>query len=126
MRDVTTTGLVELERDLSLAVVRAPERALKVVGKGALNIKNDAKRRVRGLRHAPAYPYAIGYDVGQGLKGPFADIGPDKDKRQGALGNILEYGTVNNPPRPHLGPALDDEAPRFEAALADLGEELLA
>ena len=101
--------------------------AAAVVRKGALNVKTDARRLISGLAHAPAYPYSIGYDVeGDGRFGAIAaEIGPDKAKTQGALGNILEYGTVNNAPFAHLGPALDREAPGFEKALADLAEDIL-
>jgi hypothetical protein len=99
--------------------------ARAVVEKGALNIKKDAAQRIRGLAHARAYPFSITYDVYSGLTGPVAEIGPDKTKRQGALGNILEYGTVNNPPHPHMRPAADRELPRFEKALQDLATRLL-
>ena len=54
----------------------------------------------------------------RGLGVVSADIGPDKSKPQGALGNILEYGTVNNAPFAHLGPALDREAPGFTKAIS--------
>lgn len=110
---------------LDKAASRAPEEATKVVARGALNIKNDARRRTTGIRHAPAYPNAITYDQWQGLRGPAAEIGPDKDRRQGALGNILEHGTIKNSPRPHMGPVAAAEAPRFERALDDLGVRLL-
>ena len=96
-----------------------------VVGKGALNIKRDAVRRVSGLKHAPAYPRSISYDVFHTLTSAQAQIGPDKGKRQGALGNILEYGTVKNAPVPHLQPALDTEAPKFITALGVLAAQLL-
>lgn len=103
-----------------------------VVAKGALNVKNDAKRRVqagtkgRGKTHVTAYPYSIGYDLGHVLGASSAIIGPDKDKRQGALGNLLEYGSVNNAPIPHLQPALDAEAPKFEAAIAAAVDKMWA
>lgn len=96
-----------------------------VVSKGALNIKNDARRRARGLKHAPAYPSSITYDTYFSLRGPTAEIGPDKTRRQGALGNLIEYGSVNNPPHPHLRPAADREQPRFEKALEDLSIKML-
>lgn len=95
----------------------APVEARKVVAKGALNIKNDARRRVSGLAHAPAYPSSITYDTEQTATGATAEIGPDKGKRQGALGNILEYGTLKNAPRPHMGPAAEAEKPKFEKAM---------
>lgn len=93
----------------------------RVVKRGAQNIKGESRRLASGLAHAPLYPFSIGYDIeGDGRFGSVeAIIGPDKDRPQGALGNILEYGTVNNAPFAHLGPALDREGPRFEKAIAD-------
>lgn len=110
---------------LDKATSAAPDEAAKVVEKGALNIKNGARERISGLKHAPHYPRTIGYDMGWDLRGPVAEIGPDKRKRQGALGNILEHGTVKNAPIPHIRPALDEELPRYEKAMGDLAARLL-
>lgn len=110
---------------LDEAVSEAPDEAAKVVERGALNIKDDARRRISGHPHAPAYPSTITYDTYRGLRGPVAEIGPDKGKRQGALGNILEYGTVNNAPLPHMIPAAEDELPKFERAMEDLAVKAL-
>jgi hypothetical protein len=103
----------------------APAEARKVVAKGALNIKNDARRRVSGLAHAPAYPSSITYDTEQTANGATAEIGPDKSKRQGSLGNILEYGTVKNAPIPHMAPAAEREKPKFEKAMEAAATEPL-
>lgn len=118
-------GLEALAADLERAADMAPAEVRKVVGKGALNIKTDARRRVEGLAHAPAYPRAITYDTAVTPAGASAEIGPDKSKRQGSLGNVIEYGSVNNPPHPHLAPALQAERPRFEKALEDLAVKSL-
>lgn len=91
-----------------------------VVKKGAVNVK--AGWRANAIRtagdHARAYPYSITFDepVRDG-RTVSAEIGPDKAKRQGALGNLLEYGSANNPPHNDGKNAADDEAPRFERAL---------
>jgi hypothetical protein len=103
------------------AISKASAPALKditaVVAKGALNIKKDAARRSSGLRHAPAYPRSITYDMHFSLRGPSAEIGPDKNRPQGALGNLIEYGSINNAPHPHMRPAADAEEPRFAKAI---------
>lgn len=91
-----------------------------VVFKGAMNIKKDAARRASGMAHAPAYPRSIDFDMHFSLRGPTAEIGPNKSKRQGALGNLLEYGSVHNAPRPHMAPAGEAEEPRFAKAIEDL------
>lgn len=119
------SGLNELQAVLENAQRDVVPEAKKVLSRAALNVKNDAKKKVSGIKHAPAYPRAITYDTDWNGTLGRAEIGPDKDKRQGALGNILEYGTVNNPPYAHLGPALDYEGPNFERYLGELGEDLL-
>ncbi len=119
------SGLNELQAVLENAQRDVVPEAKKVLARAALNIKRDAQRKASGIRHAPAYPRSIGYDTTWNGTLGRAEIGPDKDKRQGALGNILEYGTVNNPPYAHLGPALDYEGPNFERYLGELGEDLL-
>lgn len=117
--------LDRLVLDLDQAASGMPEEAANVVERGALNIKNGARRRVGGLGHAPAYPNAITYDMRDGMRGPEAEIGPDKGRRQGALGNILEFGTINSAPIPHIRPAADEELPKFEKAMQDLSEKAL-
>lgn len=99
-----------------------------IIQKGALNIKNEARRFASGLRHAPHYPSSITYDTYYGTGGVMAEIGPDRalgPGKQGFLGAILEYGGTHSGPNAHMGPALDREGPRFEQALADAAEESL-
>lgn len=119
------SGLNEVVAELDRAQSRMMPGVRAVVERGALNIKQDAARRASGLKHAPAYPQSISYDVHNTFGGVTAEIGPDKGRRQGALGNILEFGTPNNAPRPHLNPALDVEEPKFVAALDALLARLL-
>lgn len=111
-RDVTV-----LAADLEDGARYCPDASTRVVAKGALNIKRGARERVAGLKHAPAYPRSIGYNKLTLPSGPAAEIGPDKERTQGALGNILEYGTENNAPIPHMIPAAEDELPRFTRAM---------
>lgn len=110
---------------LDRVVSEVPDEAAKVVEKGALQIKNAARRRIGRPAHAPAYSRSITYDMRRALRGPEAEIGPDKGKRQGALGNLLEYGSVNNAPIPHIAPSAEEELPKFERAMEDLAARLL-
>ena len=125
--DLDLSEVDKLAADLHHRVGGVGADVAAVVRKGALNIKNESRQMISGLAHAPLYPQSITYDVtGDGRFGSVeAEIGPDKDKPQGALGNILEYGTANNAPFAHLGPALDRETPRFVKALEKIvGEGL--
>lgn len=110
-----------LTADLDRAAKVAPAETAKVVTKGAVNIKRDAARRVSGMAHAPAYPRSIDFDpVRTTPAAIWTEIGPNKDKRQGALGNLIEFGSVNNAPRPHIAPAGEAEEPKFAKAIEDL------
>jgi hypothetical protein len=114
-------GLKALAADLQRVAVRTPAETRAVVQKGALNVKNDWRERWSGLAHAPALPNSITYDTTvKGLTFE-AEIGPEHDRRQAPLANLLEYGSVNNAPIPGGAPALEEERPKFERALEDLG-----
>jgi hypothetical protein len=118
-----------LEAHLARAIPRARRDARAVVRRGAVNIKRDwqANARASAPKHAPHYPRSISFDVNS--YGPdivMAIIGPDKGGPQGALGNILEYGSVKNPPHRDGGRALDVEEPRFEAQMALIAARGLA
>lgn len=114
-----------LAADLAAAPVRLTAEIAPVASKGALNIKNGWRASASGLAHAPLYPNSITYDLDVQPDGVSAEIGPDKDKRQGALGNLIEFGSSKNPPHLDGQRALDAEEPRFIAAVEDLAERAL-
>lgn len=95
--------------------------ARAILVKGALNIKKGMQRDATGHRGAPAFPASISYDTKFTPMGAEAEIGPDKNKRQGALGNLLYFGSSNNGPviGDYAGP-LKAEAPIFEKFLTEL------
>ncbi|MFD9603318.1 hypothetical protein [Streptomyces sp. NPDC059970] len=116
MRDVR-----RLQRHLARGIPRARRDTRAVVARGAMNIKKEwrANARASAPKHAPYYPRTVGYDMFTfGPDQVLAIIGPDKSKPQGALGNILEYGSVKNPPHNDGGRALINEVPQFEAQMA--------
>lgn len=116
-----TAELDALAADLEGAAVRLPASLVPVVSKGALNVKNDWRANASGNRHAPHYPASIGYDLDVSAASISATIGPDKNLKQGPLGNILEFGTSKNPPHNDGGRALAVEEPRFIAAVEEAG-----
>ncbi|OKI22206.1 hypothetical protein [Streptomyces sp. CB03911] len=123
------TGLQALVADLARVGADLDERTHQVVSRGALNIKRDwrANARASSGRHARLYPSSIGYDPITALPGGGASavIGPDKDAPQGALGNLLEFGSAKNGPHNDGGRALAAEEPRFIAAVEQLAGDLL-
>lgn len=125
MISISVTGDKEVAAALDKAASRSIKNVTAVVKKGANNIKEDAIKRVSGHPHIPRYPATITYDLTYGLGVIEAQIGPDKDRKTGALGNIIEFGTVKNAPLPHLTPAFREEEPRFIAALEALVGDVL-
>lgn len=121
-------GLTELERDLHKAAMDAVPAAKKIAGKGSLNIKRHAQRIIRGASHRgylPHYPKSITYEVKASGTVVSSEIGPESTRKQGGLGRIIENGSINNDPIPHLSPALDAEEHVFYGYMEDLGEKLL-
>lgn len=108
-------SLAGLARDLAAAGTRVTAAAAGVVAKGALNVKEGARRNATASSgtHAAQYPSTITYDLDPDRLG--AEIGPER-RGQGNLGPILEYGSAHNPPHRDLGRALDTEEPLFIAA----------
>jgi hypothetical protein len=122
------TGLEELSEDMRNAVKNSIPEAKKIVGKGSLNVKRDAQRIVKAISkrgYLPHYPRSIGYTVTASGTLVSSEIGPEDSKPQGGLGPIIENGSVNNPPYPHLSPALDAEENTFFGFMEELGESLL-
>lgn len=123
---VAATGLAELQRALGEVPDETMRDARKVVARGSLNIKNDAKGRAADIRMAPHYARTISYDTEVRGTTITAEIGPDKAKGgQAHLGHIFEYGIPTTAPHPHLGPALDAETPKFERYVEQLGVDVL-
>lgn len=115
-------GLNELVRELTDAPRKVQRLAPPVVVKGALNIRNDWRQRASGNRHAPLYPQSITFDTKWDGNAYEAEIGPDKDLPQGALGNLLTFGSANNAPTGHDVAVALAEEPKFVKAMEDLAD----
>lgn len=118
---IEAVGLDALIADLTAAPQEVQRRAAGSIERAATGVRDDARMFSSGLAHAPRYPRSITHEVifelATGtLRGV---IGPDKDLPQGALGNLLEFGSAKNAPLAHLGPALDRHGPQFADDLAD-------
>lgn len=122
-----SSGLARLTADLEAAPLKAAVGVGHLLDDAGARVQAGAQRRISGHPHSPAYPSSITHDttVGGGGMAFTTEIGPDKDRRQGALGNILEFGTSKNAPIPHLAPALDEEEPKLEGLIGDFIERLI-
>lgn len=114
---VDTSELDRLGADLAGAATRAAPQIVAVTTKGALNIKNELRSEAEGVKHAPALPASITYDVTKSALGVEAQIGP----REGGAGSLalLYFGNSKSGPRlPDPMGALEREAVRYVEALA--------
>lgn len=93
---------------------------VKVGEHAAFNIKRDWRSAWSGHSYIGPLARAITYERRTRVNNLEWEIGPVKSRAQGALGNVIEFGTVNNPPIPGGLPALEREAPRTERALSDV------
>lgn len=126
MTEIDTRQLEALAGVFRMNAVRAQVQAQAVVARGALNIKNAWKANATATagRHGRLYPSSISYDMLPHPMGASAEIGPDKGAPQGALGNLLEFGSSKNPPHNDGGRALAAEAPVFTAHVAAIAEQM--
>jgi hypothetical protein len=115
--DLDLSEFTQLAGDLvkSELVVGAEIRA--IIQKGALVIKTKMQDEVKGLAHAPSFPSSITYETKVTATGIEAVIGPDKGRRQGALGNLLYYGSSKNGPVANLAGPLEAEGKVVENLL---------
>lgn len=119
----------ELERlvvQLSNASRTVEDGLLPIVKRAAHNVKTGMAADAQGhprFRHLPA---AMTYDIlPVGLRTLAARIGPDKRRKQGALGNIFYFGTATTPPVEDITAALVRETPNVERELAQLAARAL-
>lgn len=99
----------------------------------ARKIKDTWKGKLEGSSTLPALPYAVTYDIagfqGFGVSVIKTDIGFDKDRNQGELGNVSEYGTPTVTGRGYglasLEENKDDYERGIELAAADAAQALL-
>lgn len=125
MIDLDLTEVNRLAADLGRVSGRVVPVVAQIVEVGAHNIKDDWSSRWQGMSHLPALAAAVDYDIKPGLGVISAEIGVNKGKPQGPLGNIAEFGSVKNAPRPAGGPALAAEAPKFAKALGEAAGKVL-
>lgn len=126
--DIDTSEFRALAADLGKASREVFQEADRVTEKAAHTIKSDmaaAAKWTLGAGHAKHFHGSISYDRAMQVGLIAYEIGPDKHRRQGALGNILYFGTSKNSPMLDVESALRDEAPKFEKRIGDMAEGLL-
>lgn len=121
MSDIDVSELRALARDLG-RITPVLRQVRDVVKRGGVNLKRDwTTNAVHTARqHGKHYPRTVSFDLEAVPTAIGVVVGPDKDRIQGPLGNILEFGSVNNPPHWDGRNALRDEEPRFIRAMRQI------
>lgn len=111
-----------LATDLGKTTRNVEKEADRVLERGALGVKNAmAEDAGRLTGHARHFGRSISYDRRYRAGTMAYEIGPDKDRRQGALGNLLYFGSRNNAPQLDIEAGLIAEEPKF---LSEMGKVL--
>lgn len=126
---LNTDAVKALAAEMNGVAGRLKPAMRAVTARGALNIKNSAKASILAQstrKYVKQYPNSITYDVlhSSGSK-IWAEIGPDKNRPQGPLGNILEFGSPGRPPLPHLVPAWEAEIEPYERFMGEVAEAVV-
>lgn len=119
------SDLHRLTSDLGRVPGKAVPPLTAATRTSARNIRDAMRSDAAGISHAPHFAKAITDEMKPRLGVVGTEIGPDKDLRQGALGNVLYFGTSKNGPVLDLHGPLDREAPKFAKAVGDIIEDIL-
>ena len=126
--------LMQLEADIEHAADALPKYLRKALDVTSISVKKDAQATVKGRKGLGHAAGAIDYEL-KGSSGSVSEmsseIGYDKGKPAGALGNLIEFGAPNSgnqlAPSHDLGNALLANEADFvrgvEAAAADAMRE---
>lgn len=130
MPEIDSADFSKLSADLGDVPERSGRNLRQAIEVTARHVRDAARENAQGMSHAPAFPYSITYDIdGSGSRATgsqlSAEIGPDKERSQGALGNLIEYGSVKNPPQGIMHGALQANEADFERGVDRAIEDAL-
>jgi len=116
-------GTAEL-RQFAIAVGRIADGAYEdvdgVITKGAVNVKTEMIADVKASRHFKGMAGSITYEHHNTPGVIRREIGPDKGRRGGALGNIYYFGTSRGGGSGDIEKPLNTEEPRLMGAMQAL------
>jgi hypothetical protein len=111
--------IMSLAADMGRVSDRALKDLDKIVEKTALEVKKGLVEGAKWSPHFRGLASSITYDRHYKIGQVRYEIGPDKSRRGGALGNIFYFGTSRGGGTGDLTGQLYTEAPKFRSALAE-------
>lgn len=126
MTRIDLSEVTALATDLGKVSREVEREADKVLERGALGVKEAMVAEARSLTgHARHFHRSISYDRRYGVGRMSYEIGPDKDRVQGALGNLLYFGSKNNAPQLDIEAGLIAEEPKFLSEMSKMLERVM-
>ena len=121
--------LYQLAADLESGGKAVSRNARKAVQVTSHKVKTAAQQSVRGRKGLGHAASAISYDTTESGDGVESEIGYDKDRPVGRLGNLIEYGAPNSgnqlSPSHDLGNALIANEQDFVDGIAKAADDAL-
>lgn len=121
---IDSSELRVLEQNLGRASSDVLQQADEVLKKGAQNVKEELAADASTSPHFKTLAGAMSYDSDYRPGQAAYEVGPDKSRRGGSLGNIYYFGTSRGGGTGDIDKPLRTEGPRLEQNLADLAEQL--
>lgn len=125
MITIDTSELGTLADDFLKAALKIDPELEVILDRAGRDIQDAARENASGYPSLPHYPASITFDITHGVGTVGVEVGPDKNLPQGSLGNIIEYGSVNNPPQHNLARAASPVEPRVQAEVAVAASRIL-
>ena len=127
---IDVSEVLALARDLWAGAGEVADRTVAEAERAGKAIERQMRAEARAVSthgHLTSFPASITHEVQARLRGDVVvEVGPDKGRRQGALGNLVYYGGANNGPLASLdGPAIR-ESERVARELADIASVALS
>ncbi|QWY79641.1 hypothetical protein PP637_gp11 [Arthrobacter phage Persistence] len=113
----------KLANDLGKIAGSAVKDVDAVLKKGAQNVKTEMVADAAGSEHFKGMAGAISYDSSYSVGTPRYEVGPDKGRRGGALGNIAYFGTSRGGGTLDIEKPLRSEEPRLTSELEKLADK---
>jgi hypothetical protein len=107
---IDDSQLVKLAADIAKSPALSMVEIVATTVRAGKTIQRDAKSAAPSGPHIPGYAGTITTTTKKTAWSVEAEVGP-LQSGQGALGEILEFGTARSAPHPHLMPAADSEIP---------------
>lgn len=117
------SGLNKFGANMGKVAGQAVPEIDAVLEKGALNIKDELVAGARASRHFKGMAGSISYDSKASIGALRFEIGPDKSRKGGALGNIFYFGTSRGGGTGDLDGPLANEEPRTYSELLKLASK---